>query len=156
MNTDEVERLYTHYSGPLVLFASSMVGPDEAGDLVADVFARILRNRPDIEHPSAYLYRAVSNAAVAYTRLSGRIEIGLADSMRDYSSEVSHSGSWIEPYIAGLSRQQRAILFLRYVEDLQLVEISERLGVSQGTVKKQLSRAHSGLRNRQESHAGTA
>ena len=39
----------------------------------------------------------------------------------------------------------RAITVLRYVEDLSYEEISETLGISLGTVKSRLSRAHDAL-----------
>jgi RNA polymerase sigma factor (sigma-70 family) len=43
--------------------------------------------------------------------------------------------------LAGLPRQQRAVLVLRYYEDLSERDIAAILGVSTGTVKSQASRA---------------
>lgn len=45
-----------------------------------------------------------------------------------------------------LGRRQRAVIVLRYLEDLDLATIAEILGVSVGTVKSQLSRALDNLR----------
>ncbi len=50
--------------------------------------------------------------------------------------------------LAGLPRQQRAALVLRYYEDLPDVEIAEALGCSVGTVRGYISRALSTLRTR--------
>lgn len=43
--------------------------------------------------------------------------------------------------VEDLSGRQKAVFLLRYVEDLELVEIARATGLSQGTVKAHLSRA---------------
>ncbi|HXE04982.1 MAG TPA: RNA polymerase sigma factor [Bryobacteraceae bacterium] len=48
--------------------------------------------------------------------------------------------------VEDLSRRQKAVFLLRYVEDLELVEIARATGLSQGTVKAHLSRALSKIR----------
>lgn len=48
--------------------------------------------------------------------------------------------------LARLSRQQRAIVVLRYAEDLSIVETAQLLGCSPNTVKVQASRALAVLR----------
>ncbi len=44
-----------------------------------------------------------------------------------------------------LSTQQRAIVFCTYWEDLSIPAVAGRLGVSEGTVRRQLARAKSKL-----------
>lgn len=46
-----------------------------------------------------------------------------------------------------LGRRQRAVVVLRYFEDLDLATIADTLGISVGTVKSQLSRALDNLRD---------
>jgi RNA polymerase sigma-70 factor (ECF subfamily) len=48
--------------------------------------------------------------------------------------------------VEDLSGRQKAVFLLRYVEDLELVEIARATGLSQGTVKAHLSRALSKIR----------
>src|SRR5262245_45226944 len=50
--------------------------------------------------------------------------------------------------LAGLPRQQRAALVLRYYEDLPDAEIAEALGCTVGTARGYISRALSTLRTR--------
>jgi len=51
----------------------------------------------------------------------------------------------IQQAISRLSPKMRAITVLRYAESLSYEEISESLGISIGTVKSRLSRAHAAL-----------
>ncbi|MFB4285247.1 MULTISPECIES: sigma-70 family RNA polymerase sigma factor [unclassified Nonomuraea] len=48
--------------------------------------------------------------------------------------------------LAGLPRKQRAVLVLRYYEQLADAEIAAVLGISRGTVRSQASRALDKLR----------
>jgi RNA polymerase sigma factor (sigma-70 family) len=52
------------------------------------------------------------------------------------------------PLLAALPRQQRAVVVLRYYEDLSEREIADALGCSPGAVKRHASRALSALRTR--------
>ena len=51
----------------------------------------------------------------------------------------------IQDAILRLSPKMRAITVLRYAESLSYEQISEALGISIGTVKSRLSRAHAAL-----------
>ena len=51
-------------------------------------------------------------------------------------------------FVQTLPRKQRAVVVLRYYEDLSEAEVADILGVSVGTVKSQSSRALSALRER--------
>jgi RNA polymerase sigma-70 factor (sigma-E family) len=56
------------------------------------------------------------------------------------------------PLLAALPRQQRAVVVLRYYEDLSEREIADALGCSPGSVKRHASRALATLRGRLSEH----
>ena len=57
---------------------------------------------------------------------------------------VDRDALW--PYVAGLPPRQRAIVVLRYYEDLSEAEIARVLGCAPGTVKSQAFAAMKSLR----------
>ncbi|HCB05508.1 MAG TPA: SigE family RNA polymerase sigma factor, partial [Nocardioides bacterium] len=59
---------------------------------------------------------------------------------------VGELDGWLIDALATLSPRQRTAVALRYVEDLDVRAIAERMGCSEGTVRSQLSRATERLR----------
>lgn len=54
--------------------------------------------------------------------------------------------------LSGLSTKQRAVMVLRYYEDLTEAQIAEALGCSRGSVKKHAARAIAALSDRLDEH----
>ena len=54
--------------------------------------------------------------------------------------------------LAGLSPQQRAVVYLTYWDDLTPAQVAALLGVSEGSVRKQLARAREQLRRVLDEH----
>jgi RNA polymerase sigma-70 factor (ECF subfamily) len=60
--------------------------------------------------------------------------------------EMPNIAPEVSAAVAGLTSQQRAVVFLTYWDDLDPRSVAALLGVSEGTVRKQLSRARGRLR----------
>ena len=142
MGLTEIEECYVKHGDALVRFAASMVGPADAEDLVAAVMTRLL-DQPDrpILNLDAYGCRGVANAARQHWRgMDRRLR-------RDVSGLVAERFEHHEfiPEVARaigrLSPQQRAVIHLTYWEDLTPTVVAARLGVGEGTVRRQLARA---------------
>jgi RNA polymerase sigma-70 factor (sigma-E family) len=61
-------------------------------------------------------------------------------------------GAALWEFVQSLPRRQRAVIVLRYYEDLSEAETAELLGISVGTVKSQASRALAAMRSRVHDH----
>lgn len=145
-----LEEAYEKWSHDLVSYASALVGPDDAADVVADAFARLVEREnavwPGVREPRAYLFTVTLNAA----RLHLRGRIRREKRVWRWSSPTSEHELLDDPTVvralAELSLQQRAVTYLTYWEDLDPAAVASTLGVSIGTVKRQLARARSKLR----------
>ena len=156
MSEVDLEVAYSKWGDELVGYATSLIGPDRAGDLVADVFTELLR-RPaaswqDVREPRAYLFRCVHNAArMAGRSDSRRIAREHAATRLDRASPAdAAAGLLTDPVIAAavarLSVRQRAVIYHTYWDDLAPEETAALLGVSVGSVKRHLARARAHLR----------
>lgn len=110
---------------------------------------------------SSWVYRIAVNAAIDQKRRAGtrktaafdiEDEAGRPRELRDEREETPTQHATrnelegeVQRAIDRLSPKMRAITVLRYVEDLSYEEISDVLGISLGTVKSRLSRAHDAL-----------
>jgi RNA polymerase sigma-70 factor (sigma-E family) len=127
----------------------------EAEDLVQASLIRLYRAWPRLDlasaSPDAYLRTIIVNTRRSWWRARWRRESPVA-SVPDRPdpaagggdpAEAQALGSLVRSALARLPRQQRAVLVLRYLEDLPEAEVASLLGCSVGTVK---THAYRGLR----------
>jgi RNA polymerase sigma-70 factor (ECF subfamily) len=142
------EEIYRKYADDLVRFATGLVGPFDAPDVVTDACLHIFRSKGwgNVTNHRAYLYRSVLNQARSHHRSTLRRRIR---EMRTASSEVAIPVNVDVDVLAAvdkLSVQQRASVVLTYWEDLTPAEVGSRLGISEGSVKRHLARARARLK----------
>lgn len=151
LEISDVSHLGQHYkecASDLLRFATVLVGPDEAADVVSSAVLRVL-DRPNlsIRDHRAYLFRVVANEARNWKRGEAR--------RRVRESRLSVTESVVdpsEPYpevrdaVEGLSVRQRAVVYLAYWADLDEATIASRLGISTGSVRRHLARGRRKLR----------
>ncbi|MBB6566016.1 SigE family RNA polymerase sigma factor [Kribbella sandramycini] len=125
-----------------------------AEDLVQTVLARAHRRWDKIrglEHPEAYLRTMVVNEFLSWRRILKNRELPLAEPIERPSEEDIGSRQALKDatwqLLTRLPRQQRAVLVLRYYEDLSDDEIATVLGVVSGTVRSNAARALASLRD---------
>jgi RNA polymerase sigma-70 factor (sigma-E family) len=125
-----------------------------AEDLVQEVLARLHRRweRQDIEHLDAYVRAAVVRQFLSWRRRRSGNEALLLPGWEPVplpgpaDAHAERAAVWAE--LAGLPRQQRAVLVLRYYEDLPDERIAELVGCSPRTVRVHAFRALATLRAR--------
>ena len=142
------EDIYRKHSGELVRFATGLVGPFDAQDVVTDACLRSFqsRNWESVTNRRAYLYRSVLNQARSHHRTAIRRRLREQAAAGPASVDPSPVDLDVLRAIDKLSIQQRASVFLTYWEDLTPAQVAARLGVSEGSVKRHLARARARLK----------
>ncbi|MDQ1641887.1 MAG: hypothetical protein QOJ90_1238 [Actinomycetota bacterium] len=133
----------------LLRFAHALSGdPHTAADLVQDALERTVLAWPRVirqDDPEGYVRRAIVNRHISRWRKLRRER--LSDSVPEsaYVPTAPHDDElWAS--LALLAPRQRAVLVLRFYEDLSEAQTAEVLGCAVGTVKSQTSKALARLR----------
>lgn len=143
----DFESLYRERYSPLVRLARMLLGTAgsaEAEEVVQDAFAKLHRRWASVAAPERHVRAAVANlchnrarhAAVARRR---------APALLDRAPSAPGPDHMVDA-IALLPHRQRAVIVLRYYEDMSEAEIAGALGCRPGTVKSLASRGLAELR----------
>lgn len=142
-----------HSSARLVTIARLMCGDrDLAEDLVQGALARCYLKWERISRdnePFAYVRQSVVNAYLSRLRTRPWLERSMADhDDQAQADRTAHVDARIVLHkaIAGLSPRQKAVVVLRYFEDLTENQTALALGVSVGTVKSTTHQALARMR----------
>lgn len=122
----------------------------DGDELVQEALARVYVKWPKIAEPAraAYIRRAMLNIYLNDKRKLRR------EVLTDEAPELPVDGPdrelamTLNALLHELPEKQRAIIVLRFWEDLTVPQIAEATGVAEGTIKSQLSRAMAVLRGR--------
>jgi RNA polymerase sigma-70 factor (sigma-E family) len=142
----------------LLLSAALLVGGDRAAgeDLLQGAFERCYRHWGRIAdgQPEAYVRRALVNGATSrWRRLRARVpEVPLLVEREPGVPAVDHADvvsvrDGLLRALRTLPPRQRAVVVLRYLEDLPEGEVAAALGCSVGSVRSQASRGLARLRD---------
>ncbi|MBB5791361.1 SigE family RNA polymerase sigma factor [Jiangella mangrovi] len=121
-----------------------------AEDLVQGALAKLYRRWQKVEDPEGYVRRILYNDQVSKWRRRGILREDPVDAVPDapLPDRVASVDARLDVWelLQQLAPRQRAVLVLRYYEDLSEREIAAVLGCSLGTVRSQASRAIARLR----------
>jgi RNA polymerase sigma-70 factor (ECF subfamily) len=155
-------KLFEDYKERVFNLAGRLLGnPADAEDVSQEAFVTVFRKIHEFRFSSRFytwLYRIVFNLCVDHRRRgnaslvpgsTGAVGDAALAGLRDPDpepaervAEVESRQREVERALRRLSEPLRAVVVLRYMEDLPYDEIAEVLGISLGTVKSRLSRAH--------------
>ncbi len=148
----DFDQFVAAHSRRLLHMAELLVGPADAEDLVQGVLIRMYCRWSRIEQqdPVSYARRCLLNATTDRWRHRARKEILFEDvpELADASSDddVSVDRDSLLRALGRLTPRERAVVVLRYYEDLPEPEIAADLGIARGTVKSTCNRALKKLR----------
>jgi len=147
-DSDDIDEAWRSFGPTALRYATVLVGPADAHDVCVAAFLRVTRTCTwsELEHPQRYLSQAVVNEARNWRRS------GFRRRRRDVRAVLPAAASDTRPdvdvrrAVASLSVEQRAVLLLAYWEDMTEASIATFLGLSTGTVHRNLVRARDRLR----------
>lgn len=136
--------IWREHSGELIRYATVLVGPDHAEDVLSAVVERVLRRDGGLEslaEPRPYLFKAVLNESRNHFRTEKRDApwVDGIETLPEVRPEVLRA-------VAGLPERQRAAVYLTYWRDLPVQQVAGLMGCRPGTVKRYLHLARHRLR----------
>jgi RNA polymerase sigma-70 factor (sigma-E family) len=139
--------LFTARRGEMVRLAHLITNSNVvAEDIVQEAFVALRRHWGGVDRPVGYLRASVVNLARGHLRRSGveqrHAQRSPAEGPLGGDPEIDET--WAE--VCRLPPTQRAVVVLRFYEDLTHHEIAQALGCSVGNVKSSLHRALARLR----------
>jgi RNA polymerase sigma-70 factor (ECF subfamily) len=151
--------LFRRDRGKLLALATRFVSPADAEDVVQEAFVSTLRARALFRgqaHPSTWLYRATVNAALMHLRTRRRRPTEALDDVNvEQASDApaadagllnTETGRELARGLEVLKPVDRALLKLRFVDELSTEESARRVGLSVAAAKTRLCRARAQVR----------
>ena len=134
----------------LVAFARTIVGKDDARDLVQEAAARALAARKVPTHAPAnraWVFRIVRNAAIDELRTRAPRKYQLPDASIDLwrFDDACIAKITVEQGLAAIAPVHREIIALIDIAGFSYTESAEVLGVPVGTVMSRIARARAAL-----------
>ena len=153
------EMLFDRYNGRLLYYLRRMLGASGmAEDVLQTVWLKVLRKIGTLEEPRAlrtWLYRIAHNEAVQQLRKAGR-EIALEETEETLEAATEEEDSrpldtaQVHLALDQISPAHRAVLTLRFMNDLSYADIAEVVGCSVGTIRSRIHYAKQALRKQME------
>lgn len=154
----DIDQMFRLYYKPMCLYAVRYtLNEDAAEDIVQEAFVALWQKIVSGSMPmntKAYLAASVRNKSIDYLRhKAARGEEQLqekavmaADEVREMEDASDRAALWRA--LDALPAGRRRMLLMHKRDGLKYAEIAQRLGVSEGTVRNQISRALQTLRGR--------
>jgi RNA polymerase sigma-70 factor (ECF subfamily) len=148
------DALYKKYSARIYKFAFSILKlPEEAENIVQDVFLNLWINRDKVDSVSSvryYVFSIAYHSSISVMRKRLKESQFLDELMRQQDltqespalqAEYRELEEKLNEVVNALPGRQKEVYLLHRVEGLKYAEIAERLGISVNTIENHMSRA---------------
>lgn len=139
--------LLQNYNKYYRLACSYVHNDSDAGDIVQNGAYKAIyysHKLKSVEHAETWLYRIIMNEIFANYR--EKETVPLEEMTYEQGKEDTYENTDLQKAINTLEKKDRAVVVLRYFEDLKLEEIAEVLEENLSTVKSRLYRSMKKLR----------
>lgn len=162
------------YQGPVTNLAWRITGnADDAAEVAQETFVRVLRSLHtyDPDRPlRSWLFKIAANLSLDLIRRRKRRPLALEDlgdedapaieavdtgPLPDEGLRIEWAAERFAALVDELPAHYRAVLHLRYREELSYEEIAETLSIPLGTVKVRIHRAHEALKRKLTARGNT-
>lgn len=129
------EAIYREHKTALIRYATVLVGPSDAEDVVSTVITRIYKSRQtlsDLESPKPYLMKSVLHEVLDRRKRKQPLP------MVDQALVASESRPDVFEAVLELPVRQRAAIYLTYWIGMTSDEAAEYMGCRQATVRRYL------------------
>lgn len=150
------QRLVTRWQERLWRHAHRLTGrEDVAWDVIQDSWMAVTRGITKLRDPGAFrrwAYTIVTRTATERLRARRVEDSGTSGSFDELPADDSErtereeNVARLRAALRGLPRERRVLLSLRYLEEFEMWELAEILGVPEGTVKSRLHHAKKQLK----------
>lgn len=139
---------YRKYADDLTRFATGLVGPSDAADVVSDAVLTCISSAqwPEVYEKRSYLYRSVYNRSAEFHRSARRRRTREELTARREAVDGPEVRPEVLVAVSRLSVKQRAVIVLTYWEDLDPATIGGLMQISEGSVKRHLARGRARLK----------
>jgi len=141
-----LEELIPHYGEKLLRYATSILyNHADAEDVVQDVFISYLQNskRFDISNISAWLYKVTYNHCLNKLKSVKRRKLSFLEDIKEEPAVYMEDNLSMPEIMEALKRltpQERALLYGRAMNGQSYSELSQIMGMSPTTLRKQYER----------------
>ena len=153
MTTDQEYEEFAVARTPQLYRSAWLLCGDRHGaeDLVQETLAKVFVKWRRIDNPAAYAQTTLVRTFLSQWRRKSNHELpyaDLPDAAGSDPTEASDLRLMLQEVLAGLAPLDRAVLVLRYSDDLSVEDVALRLGLSPGAVKNRSMRALERARER--------
>ncbi|MDE6018243.1 MAG: RNA polymerase sigma-70 factor [Muribaculaceae bacterium] len=151
MKSLEFDRYFRKMYLPLGIYALRIVNDAQsAEDIVEDAFVKawqLIEEGKEIKDFKSYMYRMVRNACITFIRnRKETVDLEFVPEADEEAVDTSERDALIWSAIDKLPEKCREIFLLSKRDGLTNEEIAERMGISIKTVKNQMTKAFTRLR----------
>jgi len=150
-----MEMLVCRWQKRLWKYAYNMTGDTEAAwDITQESWLGIIKGLRKLQDPAnfkAWAYRITTNKSIDWIRKNRAVKnVGLDEVQIHRNEEEKDAG--LKELLEQLDIKKRAVLNLRYFEQLSIPEIGIALKIPKGTVKSRLHNARKELKELYQKH----
>lgn len=150
MYTPDVQNALNDYADMVYKIALTQTKSKyDAEDVFQEVFLRLVSDASNItseEHLKAWLIRVTLNCCKKHFSMWNKKTVELTDDVPSEASVTETERLYILDAVMNLSPKYRAVIHMFYYEDMTISEISNILQIKESTVKSQLNRGRSLLK----------